>query len=541
MNKDSWILVDTETTGFTAPIFAVEIAAREMLGWEPVGEIFRKMINHGVDIPAEATRVNGYTPEILERDGCPPIEVYDEFSNFVGGLPICSYNLDYDLKKVLLPEWERLGIDPIGSEGFCLLRLTQRLLDPSPAGNCKLQTLRQFYRLPERGAHTAAGDVATVVDLLSMLAPIAELRGIRSSGEIKDYLAQEWFPSRIPFGKFKGADYRDAGQSPALHSWLVWLSESSNARSAEMGMWYLDQLSKEDADELAVFFDARLEHSSPDSSEDQAVVVYRDLPLEELRRLIETARTRLAEIEADYARERNAVDVVQNKLFSLLMGLYRERDILRLRRNYRRQFIDCLLNYGEGEAEEVNEEFGRAQSEQDKSYDEAERASENVRLLATEEHTELRAVWRKLVCLFHPDRYNNDPAKHAAYSQITASINQARDEGDIELLREIARDPESFSLKHGWTALDFGEERGVAKLRTLYTALQSEILARLDAINCLRESPEYQMLELSTKWPNYIEKISTELGGQLEEEIASLIVEIDELEHEINALQAGQG
>jgi len=26
--------------------------------------------------------------------------------------------------------------------------LAQRLLDPVPAGNCKLQTLRQYYRLP---------------------------------------------------------------------------------------------------------------------------------------------------------------------------------------------------------------------------------------------------------------------------------------------------------------------------------------------------------------------------------------------------------
>ena len=39
--------------------------------------------------------------------------------------------------------------------------LAQRLMDPVPAGNCKLQTLRQYYRLPERGAHTALGDVET--------------------------------------------------------------------------------------------------------------------------------------------------------------------------------------------------------------------------------------------------------------------------------------------------------------------------------------------------------------------------------------------
>ena len=56
--------------------------------------------------------------------------------------------------------------------GFCAVRLALWLLEEVPAGNCKLQTLRQYYRLPERGAHTALEDVATV------LRPIAEQRGL---------------------------------------------------------------------------------------------------------------------------------------------------------------------------------------------------------------------------------------------------------------------------------------------------------------------------------------------------------------------------
>ena len=70
-------------------------------------------------------------------------------------MPVVAYNLEYDWHKVLLPEWKRLGIPQIGIPGFCALKLAQRLLDPVPAGNHKLQTLRQYYRLPENGAHTA--------------------------------------------------------------------------------------------------------------------------------------------------------------------------------------------------------------------------------------------------------------------------------------------------------------------------------------------------------------------------------------------------
>ena len=71
------------------------------------------------------------------------------------------------------------------------MRLAQRLLDPVPAGNCKLQTLRQYYRLPERGAHTALGDVGTVADLFAtVLRPIAEQRGLETWEQLAAYASE---------------------------------------------------------------------------------------------------------------------------------------------------------------------------------------------------------------------------------------------------------------------------------------------------------------------------------------------------------------
>jgi DNA polymerase-3 subunit epsilon len=147
LDKD-WVILDTETTGFTAPITVVELAAQRMRGWEPQDAPFRRLLNQNADIAPEASRVHGYTREILERDGEPAIDVYRDFAGYAGNLLIVSYNLKYDLEGVLKPEWSRLGIKPIGAEGFCALRLVQRLLDPVPAGNCKLQTLRQFIACP---------------------------------------------------------------------------------------------------------------------------------------------------------------------------------------------------------------------------------------------------------------------------------------------------------------------------------------------------------------------------------------------------------
>ena len=188
MNNTKWVLIDTETTGLTAPIFVVELGAQRMRGWLPEGPPFRRLLNQNLDIPPASSRVHGYTREILERDGEPAAVVYRDFAAYAGGLPLVAFNLEYDLGEVLLPEWKRLGITPMVSAGFCALRLAQRLLDPVPAGNCKLQTLRQYYRLPERGAHTALGDVETVVDLLAkVLRPIAEQRQLDSWADICAY------------------------------------------------------------------------------------------------------------------------------------------------------------------------------------------------------------------------------------------------------------------------------------------------------------------------------------------------------------------
>ncbi|MFM7834136.1 MAG: 3'-5' exonuclease, partial [Planctomycetaceae bacterium] len=119
-----------------------ELAAQLMCGWTPKGSSFRRLINPDADIAPGAALVHGYTRELLERDGEPPHDVYREFAEYTGALPLVSFNLAFDFDKVLLPEWRRLGCQTVGSRGFCALRLAQRLLDPVPAGNCKLQTLR---------------------------------------------------------------------------------------------------------------------------------------------------------------------------------------------------------------------------------------------------------------------------------------------------------------------------------------------------------------------------------------------------------------
>ena len=549
MQTKDWVILDTETTGFAAPIIVVELAAQRMRGWEPQGAPFRRLLNQNADIPPEASRVHGYTREILERDGEPSIDVYRDFAAYTGDLPVVSYNLKYDLEVVLKPEWNRLGIKPIGAEGFRALRLAQRLLDPVPAGNCKLQTLRQFYRLPERGAHTAMGDVETVIDLLrEVLQPIAQDQGLATWNDVCTFAEEDWFPSRIAFGKFKGRDFRDAIDDKQLKSWLVWLSESSNQRSAVMGKWYLSQLvaptrankvrSSEHVFDRA---NVQTEKEAFRPSLGSDVTLHRNPEIERLQALIASARSRLAELQAAYTKDRCAVDHIQAQIFKLVREQYQARDRIKLIIQYRRKFLDALMAEGGEQAEQVANEYRAARAESDTNYDKASAAAASQRILSEEDRDALNLLWRKLVKLFHPDRFASEPEKKAAFEKLTAAINQARDEGNIELLREIADDPDGFMLRQGWGALNLTEEVEIKALPKLYASLQLEILNLLEMLNQLHESPDHELLTLSQKKPQLIAEVAAQQRKLISGEIAALNEEAARLQKEIAEHSAAGG
>lgn len=535
MEGTDWILLDTETTGFVRPIYVVEIAAQRMNGWEPIGPPFEKLINQNADIPPEASRVHGYTREILERDGESAENVYEEFRAYTAGLPLVSYNLRYDLDDVLIPEWIRLGIKPIGERGFCALRLAQRLLDPVPAGNCKLQTLRQFYRLPDRGAHTAMGDVDTVADLFeSVLKPIAYEKNLSSFDKISAFCKEEWYPSRINFGKYKGYDFRDALNNIELMDWLEWLSQSKNAKTKSMAKWYLAQLLEKSkfssnkgltedlpSDELSDVTDL-VPHSQHNISEKSA--------------LVEIARARLAALEEEYTKDKRSVDSMQSVIFTLVNDLYKECDRLKLVVFYRSKYLEVLLRNGSDEADRITEQYQKERYSNDSAYEEAERNAQEKAKLTAEEDKQIRILWKKLVRLFHPDRFASQPEKKEVYEKLTAVINAARDKGNIKLLKEIADDPKRYINRQGWQDIDFSDETGLVELERLYSTLQIEIIELIEMIQVLHESPDFELYSIYQTNPTIIDTVVKEQRQQLEKEIEKLKNQADKLSHEIKEL-----
>jgi hypothetical protein len=121
----------------------------------------------------------------------------------------------------------------------------------------------------------------------------------------------------------------------------------------------------------------------------------------------------------------------------------------------------------------------------------------------------------------------------------TAAINRAKDAGDIQTLREIAEDPHGFILRQGWTSLDFSDAAELAQLRRLHETLQLEIIAVLESLHQLRESPEYELCQLSARKPGVLDELAAERAGLLDKESAELEKQADKLAGEIKELAGG--
>ena len=199
-----WILVDTETDGLMAPIYAVEVAAQRFREFEPLGEPFRVFIDHDIEIPEAATGVHGYTTEFIKQNGLSPKKAYDKLGKYIRGDPIASHYLTFDWTRVLFPEWVRLGISPLGTKGFCTWKLVKRALPEFPTH--RLDFLRSQLGLKCSRAHSALGDIEAVQDLLTRIVfPKMQEKGVSTINGVVEFTQLHPLRSRC---LIQGLDYK---------------------------------------------------------------------------------------------------------------------------------------------------------------------------------------------------------------------------------------------------------------------------------------------------------------------------------------------
>jgi len=97
------------------------------------------------------------------------------------------------------------------------------------------------------------------------------------------------------------------------------------------------------------------------------------------------------------------------RLFARLRAHFQRRDRLRLLIGYRRKYLESLVRQGEEEAGKIAQEYRQASAQQEQEYAETAAALAEKKELSAGEAAEVGKLWRKLVKLFHPDRFAHEP------------------------------------------------------------------------------------------------------------------------------------
>lgn len=108
------IVLDTETTGLDprSGDRVIEVAAVELLNLLPTGAAFHCVIDPERDIPADATRIHGFSN--ADVAGKPKFgEIAEAMLEFIGDAPIIAHNAPFDF-GFLDAELRRIGRPPLG-------------------------------------------------------------------------------------------------------------------------------------------------------------------------------------------------------------------------------------------------------------------------------------------------------------------------------------------------------------------------------------------------------------------------------------------
>ena len=170
------VLFDTETTGLD-PLYGdrvIEIAALELENDLPTGRHFHRLVDPERDIPAEATKVHGFTWSDLR--GKPKFaEIADELVAFLGDAPLVAHNAPFDF-GFLDAEFGRCGLPALDRGRMVDTLALAKARFPGMPNSLDALCRRFAIDLSERTTHNALLDCRLLAEVY------VELTGGRQRG-----------------------------------------------------------------------------------------------------------------------------------------------------------------------------------------------------------------------------------------------------------------------------------------------------------------------------------------------------------------------
>jgi len=152
------VVFDVETTGLMDGSRIVEIGATMFSKDEDDDDSFQYLVNPGMPIPEEVTKIHGVTNEMVESspDAGKVLADFFDWLKHHGIETVIAHNAQYDTGII---SWDagRFGIEIPELKVICTCKVAKKL---NVTKNNKLVTLAEHYRLKAKGsAHRALTDV----------------------------------------------------------------------------------------------------------------------------------------------------------------------------------------------------------------------------------------------------------------------------------------------------------------------------------------------------------------------------------------------
>lgn len=189
----NYTVVDVETTGLNyRNDRIVQFAALRVRNHQPVAALCF-VVNPGIPIPPEASRVNGFTDDQV-KDKEPFCVHISEVLNFLGNDVLIAHNSPFDSNFIEYQIGETLP-----NHWLDTLRFAREAVTSS---NYKLTTLyRNLCHKEPIDAHDALGDCKMTHEVFEAIISWLGSKGIRASMEHPDNVS--WYPIDLPKREFQ--------------------------------------------------------------------------------------------------------------------------------------------------------------------------------------------------------------------------------------------------------------------------------------------------------------------------------------------------
>ena len=174
------VVVDVETTGFSAASDSIVEIACITIDSGAITETWSSLVQAGRPVPVEATRVHGITDAMLSSAPAPSA-IAKTFRDRCGAATLAIHNAGFDL-PFLDALVRRHGADPLFNPVIDTLGLARGLFGQGGNG---LGELTRKLGIAHHAAHRAEGDARATAELLLLLAPKWEAeKGTRTLAEL---------------------------------------------------------------------------------------------------------------------------------------------------------------------------------------------------------------------------------------------------------------------------------------------------------------------------------------------------------------------